>query len=713
MNSSINVDYTQVNINNILYWVRENGLSGNNAVSHGSGGIFPRGTAGIIFYDGILWAGKVKDGDLPELRAGGSLYASGTLSGAILVERTGIAEDPDSPDVRIWRVRKDWASVDLKIETAEYFDIPMDSVTYSQIAIIRTKYRDDWNEWPAEKGAPYYDLDKNGSYDPAIDIPGIANADQVIWFVVNDLDDGAVRGLFGSPSIGIEHQVTLWAYDRVGKLGNIIFKRNRIIYKGTAETPPTAFIENMYISQRVDSEIGFHFDDLIGSDPSVNVGFTYNSGDIDEDFESFGLPPPSMGYVLNQGPIVPSEGDEAIFDFRIRRDHKNLRMTSFSDPVACLPDCIQFFIQGGYSLTTWVYDIMQGLQYDGTPLIDPNTQDTTKFYASGDPVTGSGWIDGTAVAPGDRRMILSSGPFSMALGDTQEIVIAIVAGIGINRLEGFAEMKELARFSNSLSLNMFTDPLKVETIISQPNSEEVEILISAVTAANVERVITRVFNYNDEIEATFDLSIRDNVGGDSLTWTMNWLTDQREYGMYANFYLISGGDTAVWEHQLDNITTLGPVEWNDLIILDDNVNNDGKINVGEKIIFTPLIENRSSMSIENAKISVSILDENIIDQTLGSAESVDTLFPGVYTLEDRYFALSLNTPVSDDLEVILSIIDRSHNRWESAYPISVTKTRYTPRIIPAEQIAGNSNVLVGWRAADIEALTEDAYKITF
>ena len=106
-------------------------------------------------------------------------------------------------------------------DAAEFFNLDASSVSDAQIAEVRAQYGTDWDEWPAAKGAPFYDNNNDGLYDPSIDRPGLAAADQVIWFVTNDLDTSIVRGFVGSPPIGLENQVTIWAYDRDGTLGDI------------------------------------------------------------------------------------------------------------------------------------------------------------------------------------------------------------------------------------------------------------------------------------------------------------------------------------------------------------------------------------------------------------------------------------------------------------------------------------------------------------
>lgn len=62
----------------------------------------------------------------------------------------------------------------------------------------------------------------------------------------------------------------------------------------------------------------------------------------------------------------------------------------------------------------------------------------TRFHFTGDPVLGTGWIFERA---SDIRSIHSAGPFSMALGDTQEVVVALVGGMRYDNLVSIQQMK--------------------------------------------------------------------------------------------------------------------------------------------------------------------------------------------------------------------------------------------------------------------------------
>jgi hypothetical protein len=83
---------------------------------------------------------------------------------------------------------------------------------------------------------------------------------------------------------------------------------------------------------------------------------------------------------------------------------------------------------------------MKGLQQNGSALINPTTGLPTHFMVSGDPTTvpPTGWLD---TNPADRRLQCSSGPFTMAPGDTQVVTTAIIVGQAKTPLGSISLMK--------------------------------------------------------------------------------------------------------------------------------------------------------------------------------------------------------------------------------------------------------------------------------
>ena len=476
-------NHALININNMSMWFKRDGYSAGNPYTDNSGVTYPRSTEQVIYRDGLVWGGKVMDGDPQVLRVGGSTYSQGTVPGRIIVK--GVAADRDDPTTRIYRVRRDYRTADLRMETAEYLDVDLSEVTDDEIAQLRAQYDKDWREWPAAWGAPFYDRDGDGTYTPRFDAagdpvldgtadePGVANADQVAWLVLNDLDLGATTQLYGAKPIGIEEQILMWAYARTDALGEAIFKKYTVIYKGTADTPDTARIEDMHFAQWVDPDLGDYGDDFVGSDVELSLGYVYNADDSDSHYDPYDLAPPAAGYDFLQGPIVPvytrdddgnqilDESSVAISNFERRPGYRNLPMTAFV-----------YFASGSsiddpelneYNGTKEWYNLLRGYEPqpdvdNPQPYLDPHTGEETKFTMSGDPTLATGWNDGVPLPSGDRRMVMATGPFELALNDTQEVVVALLGGSGSDWLRSVSQLKFNDLFVQQAYDNLFEVP---------------------------------------------------------------------------------------------------------------------------------------------------------------------------------------------------------------------------------------------------------------
>lgn len=469
-----------LNINNLTTWLRADGQS-NQTPYNNDGAIFPRGTSAVIYQDGLVWGGKTyldagftQPAPNQALRVGGQTYNVGTREGRIIGQgATATPADPAGTEARIYRIRRDYAIMDyyeLQRDAAEYFETGMNAVSSEQMAQIRTQYAKDWQEWPVQFGAPYVERNGIPGYQPPpafvwpealipekYDEPGIAGADpnfpadQVIWTVFNDLDRTATQNFTGSEPLGLEGQVTLWGYRRYDAIGNIYFKKVRMINKGGVDIgggiKGSHWIDSLFVGQWSDPDIGNWGDDLVGCDTLLNMAYAYNSQNVDADFRVFNLPPPAIGYDLLQGPVVAgTPADMAIFDLRRIAGKKNLQMTSFTYQSAGA----QIEPPVGRWLGLQFWKMLQGFLpdllnipnrlYPHPPGVTP-----TKFPLSGDPVTKTGFIDGLGTtyspAPGDRRFLMSTGPIRFAPADTQEIVVATVAGLGADHLSSIAVMK--------------------------------------------------------------------------------------------------------------------------------------------------------------------------------------------------------------------------------------------------------------------------------
>ncbi len=427
--------YAKFNINQISTFIYRDGIGDINT-NWNSGLFYPKGTGKTAVYSsGLLWGGKVNG----QIRTGGSAYRTGLKPGKIL--DNGTAEDTNSPDVRVFRVRRDYTTADLSMEAADEGKSAKE---------IYDQYKKDWNEWPASNGAPYEDVDGDGRYVPTVDHPGVLGADQTLWFVANDLDSNQTKDLYGALPFGIEMQTTVWGYQGLAPMGNIIFKKYLLINKSKND------FKEMYLGIWSDPDLGDAGDDYVGCDTTLDLGYVYNAKSKDAVY--YPLNPPSVGFCLLRGPIVNGgPKDVAYFENRRISGKKNLPMTAFSWMYKC---CYQEGDPPGdsYQGSLQLYNMMQGLLGGGTPHPLPENMGpgTTKFPYSGDPVTGTGFIGGARFsstfndAPGDHRLMVCSGPFNMAPGDTQEIIFAEVAGgvtDGVDYLNAITFMKTYSAFA--------------------------------------------------------------------------------------------------------------------------------------------------------------------------------------------------------------------------------------------------------------------------
>jgi hypothetical protein len=495
-------------INRLTMWASSDGVIGYSPLRQGPGVVYPRGSSTVATREGILWGGYVRDGGEELLRIGGQAVGTGTVPGRIV--RPGVYENPVNADVRIFRVRRDWATADLRADAADTYGIPELIVTNADIERLRESYRTDWLEWPWDKGAPYYERNgvpgyqpsPDGTPDSVNDEPGLHDADQVVWLVVNDLDTEATASLYGTPPIGMEAQVTCWAYNRPDGTGDVVYQKFKLIYKGTATTPAEARIDSMVISKWADADIGNYSDDYAGYDAVRQFAYAYNANPTDIEFDKIPAVPSTVGYALLQGPRVPAPGSTAHWDGALVGGYANLPASSFT------------YIDGdtrtgdsktGFSRAAVMWNVMRGYQgvFTNPPvcLVDPVTGGCTKFELTGDPETFTGWVDGSVTPMGDRRLVLSAGPFSMARGDTQEVVFALAGGVGSDNRAGLSALRKNVGAARDLFLTGFdapaTIPLPGVRVVELDNKIILDWESDAAALAAVEEYDSKGFRFEN------------------------------------------------------------------------------------------------------------------------------------------------------------------------------------------------------------------------
>ena len=257
-----------------------------------------------------------------------------------------------------------------------------------------------YNAGAVPVGAPAVSVLPDGS----LDILG----DEMLWAVYNDADPARhTNGTGNTLPLGIEIRQTAWAFHRPGILERVAFLRLEIINKGVNR------LDSAYFAYWTDPDLGGATDDLIGADVPRQLSYAYNARPQDE---VYGDAVPCAAIQLLRGAHLGS---------------LDLGMTAGGRVTK----------GGAPADASEMYHVLMGLRNDGSATVDPVTGIPSPFSCTGDPITGQGWLD---EFPADRRMLVSTGPFTMHPGHSQTIVLAIIMGQGGNRFVSIGEMRAAA-----------------------------------------------------------------------------------------------------------------------------------------------------------------------------------------------------------------------------------------------------------------------------
>lgn len=412
-----------------------------------SGGFFLSG-----YGNGVLWANAVASASLVED------YLPGTVG------------NPNNPNAQLYKLRSDdppfgqsWQDwIDAVNLGADFYDGNSDGIYYP------------------------VDLNSNGQWDANEDRPDILG-DESLWCVFHDGVDVAVRRWNTTIEVGVEVRQTVFAYDYVSELQNIIFIRYRIMNTGTVSNELT----DVYFGVWGDPDIGFAQDDLVGCDTLLQAGYTYNDGPDTQ----YGTNPPSFLNKFLSGPVTYIPGETFI---------DNNGNGSYDEGIDTPLDTA--FVQRGQILGIAEYPgaknqtLSSSIEYiNGDPdLRDPDNKEEARnymlgynrigllpdpctfpygevkggvdcsqvnpyFWYSGDPVANYGWIN---TYPWDQRQMQNIGPFTLVAGEEYEIIVAYNVGQSTDALSSITEVKTIAGISGVLHNSNFdtTSVVSVEDI---------------------------------------------------------------------------------------------------------------------------------------------------------------------------------------------------------------------------------------------------------
>ncbi len=285
---------------------------------------------------------------------------------------------------------------------------------------------DDYLDWPAQLGAP---VDTSGA-------PLFYGSPQMFW-VMNDLDTTSMQAELFSDPMGVEVQCVLHPHFSQGNLTS-----DALILRLTYINKSSDTIREAYIGYRADPDIRDAQNDAAGSDSARALAYVYDQYRYqhlpDEDAASA-----AFGVCMLQTPVTPAEEeDRARWKDGWRAGYRNVSLSAAVAPVKSAgPQQDPVGDPNRSEVPERYHALMQGRGLNAV-VRNPLTGEPSRFWFNGDPVSGEGWLvdDGWLIndeivsdKAGDKRILISAGPFDFAPGDTQQVVIALIAARGASR----------------------------------------------------------------------------------------------------------------------------------------------------------------------------------------------------------------------------------------------------------------------------------------
>ena len=322
---------------------------------------------------------------------------------------------------------------------------PQDSSRYHPYKIsYNTSTTDsDFIAWPTDLGAP-----SDGHGNPQL------LGDQMVWSIYNGADTTALPEDYRVtntqfPHLPVEVQQSFFARrstvpNDTSLLANTTFMEWTFINKGSAP------IESCYVGFWSDIDFENPDDNVPGVDTTFQLGYCWapDTGETKQ----------AVGYEMLYGPVTPSPGHFATFRGRQISGYQNMRLSSFR---GIMNDYGHDFIAAPNTIAE-CWNVARGYDQAGETIIDSVTKLPTTFPYSGDPVTGSGWIYSLKWRKGSAGILMFSGPFDLAVGDTQWMLIALIPADGGDRLSSISLLRQYAQ-----RLSMMTyDDIAHPTVLS-------------------------------------------------------------------------------------------------------------------------------------------------------------------------------------------------------------------------------------------------------
>lgn len=267
--------------------------------------------------------------------------------------------------------------------------------------------------------APFVDLNDNGVYEPELGEYPCFKGDEAIYTILND--NARVHGLTGERGMGLELHYMIYQINNGDYLDSTTFVDITVFNRGNENYPEfrSAFF--------AEAEVGFAFDDYMGSHPATNTLYFYNSTNNDA---HYGENPPAVGITaLNHSAYA-----------------MNIPIVSGIVPVPKNTNHYWRWLNGKHQDGSSI--VIGGFGHNSHP--DATTTETNFLY-HGEPWSGVGWsevnLDGNgkrSPPDWDKRGFMAINPIALNSGEQVTYSYAVVTSRKGDYLENTKGVVELA-----------------------------------------------------------------------------------------------------------------------------------------------------------------------------------------------------------------------------------------------------------------------------
>lgn len=282
----------------------------------------------------------------------------------------------------------------------------------------------------------YLDSNANGIYDPENGDYPIIRGDQALLNITND----NLTNHIGRQKMKVEIQALSYAYQSEDSaLNNTVFTNYKVQNKSLNN------YTSVYLSIFNEVDIGWYWDDYVGTDTSLNAYYVYNADNEDD--------------VYGVGNI-PADGVVFLNTKMTSTSYYNGVYGNYADHPISPIDYYNYLLGYWMDGSAMTYG---GNAYDGDSAV--------KYVFTGDPLSNLGWTEISAGnEPGDRQMLGVVGPFNLEAGQDICIDVAFVRGTawGGSHIMSLKELKNRISHVHSWYANQgFT----CDSIMTVPETE--------------------------------------------------------------------------------------------------------------------------------------------------------------------------------------------------------------------------------------------------